>query len=344
MQDKHLVIVHFKEDRDKMINKLKYPYTVIHKGQDPQPGDVIHENIGKDCYSYLKYIVDNYDNLHEYEIFTQADPDDHVHEFLKAIDTPFTAGYGNLGYARSIYKQYGQVDEVSIPIKQFLRECGIKFINDDNCSKSLYLVNPGCIFYVHRDRIRQRPVEFYKKLMSFVTNDSILKLLLEEDYPLYVHKNLNRMFPHFKHLKGPDKIMAADRLHINQWMNDNGIEGFFGALMESVWSTIFMSIERLEKINKAQAAIGNTLYFNTELEKYDSNFKFFMFPFAPNVHQTVMNFKLLENDAFDWDSEEYKIWRETLIEKTKWEGSQRNFDYLALLDYYRNVGYRHITL
>ena len=344
MQDKHFVIVHFKEDRDKMINKLKYPYTVIHKGQDPQPGDVVHENIGRDCYSYLKYIVDNYDNLHEYEIFTQADPDDHVHEFLKAIDTPFTGSYGSFGYARSIYTQYGQGDDVSIPTKQFLRECGIEFHNDNNCSKFLFFVNPGCIFYVHRDRIRQRPVEFYKKLMSFVKNDAILELLMKENYPSYVYKSIDRRLPALRHLRGSDKILAADRLHISQWMNDGGVESFFGALMEAAWFTVFLSLETLEKINKAQSAIGNKFYFNTELENYDPNFKFWVYPFSPNVQQTVMNFKLLENDAFDWDSEEYKIWRETLIEKTKWEGEQRNFDYTSLLNYYSISGYKHITL
>jgi hypothetical protein len=38
-----------------------------------------------------------------------------------------------------------------------------------------------------------------------------------------------------------------------------------------------------------------------------------------------MNFRLLENNWFDWDCPNYLKWREALIEKTIWEGNQRGF-------------------
>jgi hypothetical protein len=339
MQDKHLVIVHFNEDRDKMINKLKYPYTVIHKGNNPQAGDIIHPNIGKDCYSYLKYIVDFYDELHEYTIFTQADPDDHVHEFLIAIDCPFTAGYGSFGYARSVYTQYGQGYEVTLPNKQFLRAAGINFKNDSNMAKFMFYVNPGCVFYAHRDRIRQRPKSFYEKLMEYVHLDQIYNLIFEENYPAYVWNNLDNMFPQFKNLDKLEKLKATQKDHLDVWYyNDLGNHGHFGALMEGVLPTIFMSLQQLEKLNISQASIGNKFNFNLS----GSNFE--IGPCSLDPMKAKQNFQKLENDAFDWSSSEYKLWREKLIEKTAWEGEQRNFDYKRLLDYYDQIGYKHITL
>jgi len=54
-------------------------------------------------------------------------------------------------------------------------------------------------------------------------------------------------------------------------------------------------------LDTAQAALGNKLYFNTNFNVYDSKFKFSIFPFSHNTSETVMNFRLLENDWFDWD-------------------------------------------
>ena len=45
MQDKHFIIIHKDEDRDIFINKLNYPKTVFHVGDNPQPGDIIVDMI-----------------------------------------------------------------------------------------------------------------------------------------------------------------------------------------------------------------------------------------------------------------------------------------------------------
>ena len=57
-----------------------------------------------------------------------------------------------------------------------------------------------------------------------------------------------------------------------------------------------------------------------------------------------MNFKLLENDAFDWDCPNYLKWREELVKKTIYEGSKFNFNPYQLLEFYKSIGYKHITL
>ena len=75
MQDKHFVILHGKEDRNIFINKINYSKTIYHIdgiGGEAEDGDIVVGNHQVTDWIMAKYIVDNYDNLHEYTIFTQA--------------------------------------------------------------------------------------------------------------------------------------------------------------------------------------------------------------------------------------------------------------------------------
>ena len=40
MQNKHVVVIHKDEDRDLFINKIKYPKTVYHVGDNPEKDDI----------------------------------------------------------------------------------------------------------------------------------------------------------------------------------------------------------------------------------------------------------------------------------------------------------------
>jgi hypothetical protein len=62
------------------------------------------------------------------------------------------------------------------------------------------------------------------------------------------------------------------------------------------------------------------------------------------MHQTLINYRLLENDWFDWNCEHYQAWRNSLIENTIYEGNLRGFNGLELVNYYENIGYKHISL
>ena len=132
MQDKHFVIVHYKEDRDIFINKLKYPKTVFHVGDNPEPDDIqIDPKHGSQAL-LAKYILDNYENLPDYVILSQADPTDHVHEPLLAFDSTLTGKWGSFCYARSMHNQYSTSWVRLNPIRSVARKLGIKFHNDNN--------------------------------------------------------------------------------------------------------------------------------------------------------------------------------------------------------------------
>ena len=167
MQDKHFIIIHKDEDRDIFINKLNYPKTVFHVGDNPQPGDIIVDKSSGNQSLLLKWIIENFYNLPEFVIFSQAYPDDHVHEPLLAIESTLTAGYGSFCYARPIYNQFSSSWVRINPIREFAHKLGLGFINDNNISKYLYCFGPGEIFYVSKEHILKRPISFYENLIFF---------------------------------------------------------------------------------------------------------------------------------------------------------------------------------
>ena len=342
MQEKHIVVIHYNEDRNILINKLKdskYSYTVYHKGNDPQPNDIFLKNYGTGDWVIFKHIVDNYDNLPEYLIFTQANPDDHVHEFLLAIESTFTSGFGSFCYARSFHSQYREEEEHFYPVRLLLDKFGIEYHNDTNARKSLYYCQPGVIFYVSRDRIKQRPKEFYQNIINLEMDDLLLcnNLMIYSKHPDYFY---NYLYSKFKNFRKFDKKKLMLKIMKNS-IGKN--DGYFSSTIEPLYWHIFADLELLEKLKRSEMALNNKLYFDTNENNYSGKI-FSIYPFDHNPQKQSMNFKLLENDWFDWNCPNYLKWREKLIEKTIWEGEQRGFDGRQLLEFYERVGYKHISL
>lgn len=351
MQDKHFVIFHGKEDRDILINKLNYSKTVYHIdgiGGESAPGDIVVDNHQVTDWIVAKYIVDHYDDLHEYTIFTQADPSDHVHEHLLAFESTLTDQFGSFAFARSIYGQYTIGWERLHCVSASAKRLGLGYTNVNSKNKDLYLCCPGGIFYVHRDRIRQRPKEFYQKIIDLDNDQDFFNYVLNEyEHPTWLWREIDRFYPHLKNLSNQEKLRKLT-IDIDKKMTLNSSkpkDDYFGVCTEPLWSYgIFTDINFFDYLDTAQAAIGNRLYFNTNFEKYNSKFKFYIFPYSKSQFHTMMNFKLLENNWFDWNCPNYLKWREKLVEKMKWEGQYRNFDAEGLLAFFEDYGYKHISL
>lgn len=350
MQDKHFVIFHGKEDRDIFINKINHSKTIYHIdgiGGQAEEGDIIVGNQQVTDWIMAQYIVDNYDNLHEYTIFTQADPTDHVHEPLLAVESTFTDKFGSFCYARSIYEQYTLTWERLHSIYLSSKRLGVDFYNANNSRKFIYYCCPGTIFYVHRDRIREKPKSFYENIVKCDNDADFFNYILDYDHPDWLWTEINKLHPQFKHLSKKEKlaklttdIPKAVTLNASKPKDD-----YFGVSTEPLWSSIiFAGQELFDIMDTSQATIGNKLYFDTKSPRYNPEFKFARFPYSLDMHQTIMNFRLFENTWFDYNCPKYLKWREKLIEKTVWEGNQRGFDGLALIKYYEDFGYKHISL
>jgi len=349
MQDKHIVIFRGKEDRDIFINKIKFSKTVYHIdgiGGEPEDGDIVVGNQQVTDWIHAKYIVDNYDNLHEYTIFAQADPTDHVHEPLLAIESTFTGLYGSFSYARSIYEQYTLTWERLHAVYLSSKRLGIDFHNANNSRKFIYYCTPGTTFYVHRDRIRERPKSFYENIIKCDNDVDFFNYVLDYNHPDWLWAEINRAHPELRHLSKIEKLKKiTSELPKAMTLNSSKPkDDYFGVSTEPLWSSIFFTgKEMFDLMDTAQATIGNKLYFDLRKNNYDLDFKFSRFPYSPNMSETILNFKRLENNWFDWDCPNYLKWREALIEKTIWEGKQRGFDGLGYVKYLEQSGCKHIS-
>ena len=163
-----LVVARYNEDL-KWVEQYQNLATVYNKGEDIE-GAISLENIGREAHTYLYHIVNNYNNLADYTCFLQGDPlYPHSPKFHSYIDyilnsnevipefnwisqrivegdfeykkEPYHAIFPNIKYAYE--KVFGKEPE----IKQFIFGAGAQFC-------------------VSRDRIRERPVEFYKNILD----------------------------------------------------------------------------------------------------------------------------------------------------------------------------------
>lgn len=67
-----IVSAHYNEDVDWLIKQEKYPYCIYTKTMkdiSPEKGKYITTNVGAEAESYLRYIVDNYNNLPDVMVF-----------------------------------------------------------------------------------------------------------------------------------------------------------------------------------------------------------------------------------------------------------------------------------
>lgn len=339
MQEKHVVVFRGNEDRDIYINKIKYPKTVyqINGVGEPEKDDIVTDSRQSTDWILAQHIVDSYDNLPDYTIFSQANPDDHVHEMLLAIDSTFTDDFGSFSYARSMYDQYCfNFWERLVPVEIVANELGLKFHNSNNTRKSIYYCQPGQFFYVSKKRILEKPKSFYQKIVDLDNDNRLVEKIISCEHPDFFWKELYKQNKKYRNLSKTEKLKTAFR----RTKRDE----IYGLALEPLWFLIFGNNDLVQKINKAQSTIGNELYFNTYSKNYDSNFSFNSYPYNLNPHKTMMNFKLLENNWFKWDCPYYLKWRKKLIEKTIWEGQQRGFNGKELLEFYKTVGYKHISL
>lgn len=84
-----MVVARYNENLDWLEN-IPWHYIVYNKGGD-LPTWIkyeikLHHNIGREVYTYLTYIIDNYDALPDYTIFAHGHPFDHSREFIKNIN------------------------------------------------------------------------------------------------------------------------------------------------------------------------------------------------------------------------------------------------------------------
>jgi len=149
------VIAKYKEDVswcNKLQNKIVY---------DKSDGSM--PNVGREASTYLRYIIDHYDNLPSHVVFLQGNPFDHV-----SIPIDFTAT-PQVDYCKPFFKDLN-TEPVDYYQGLHIREYFMQIFGKP--PPNILDVSYGAQYIVPKMCILQHPIEFYKKLLSMLKNDS----------------------------------------------------------------------------------------------------------------------------------------------------------------------------
>ncbi len=141
-------IARYKEDI-RWVNELKCTFTVLDKETEG--------NWGRESSSYIKFILDNYENLEGDYVFCQGNPFEHDKDFLSNLNTKKYFGSVLESDAKGCPSHCG------LPISETASRLGI--------AQDKYTFVAGAQFKVSAENIKARPKEFYQKCLEILKDD-----------------------------------------------------------------------------------------------------------------------------------------------------------------------------
>ena len=194
------VVARYNED----INWLRLNYTEPNKGIAPiilynkgesieYSGPVIAlPNVGREAHTYLYHIVNNYDNLADITVFTQAKVWDHMYrQDLNYLQNLLVESAKEKHYSRNLsiaskgqYKNYDpdfnvQIREALIKICKIPEESVDKIVFREWFEKHIEPTFPdplrlyqGAIFAVSKQQILTRSRDYYRDLLNHVDKEN----------------------------------------------------------------------------------------------------------------------------------------------------------------------------
>jgi hypothetical protein len=153
------------------------------------------ENNGREGETYLSHIIDTYDSLADYTCFIQDDIDNHLPKYeIFVYNTNITMQHNQPFYAyqcswrkggnpffRTIINGIPVPELPTLPIPDAILQTAMKF----NISLPVIYNTDICAFFiVSRDRIRARPITFYRELREWLLSDEANGFVLEHIWQL----------------------------------------------------------------------------------------------------------------------------------------------------------------
>jgi len=133
--------------------------------------EIIINNVGREGHTYYKYIYDNYDNLTDYTIFLQGNPFDHSPNIISNLNKYINNKDLNINFEF--------LSEIIIDCN--LTGChyhkGLPLIEtyekifNERKKNMKFKFGCGAQFIVSKNKILERPKEFYFKLVEMLGND-----------------------------------------------------------------------------------------------------------------------------------------------------------------------------
>lgn len=161
-----LVVAKYKEDVS-WLEEIKIPYIIYDKSNGQYP------NIGREAETYIRFIIDNYDNLPDHIFFVQGNPFDHINidkkdEFFTIINDSINASYDD----------YYALNGVKIEMKGRHHDMGHDMVYQSlkellGISKVSVCYATGAQFIVPRQCILNHPKPFYANIHNKMFKEDI---------------------------------------------------------------------------------------------------------------------------------------------------------------------------
>jgi len=165
--------IEWTEDYDNVLIYNKGPKLV-----DGYYREICLDNVGREGHTYYKYICDHYDALDDYTIFLQGHPFDHLPNILDELDDIRRKQRNGELVTAPVYFRYltkpimecrlsGCTGHPGLPIKQVYEYVFGTQVTEDR----VFMFGSGAQFIVSRERILQRPREFYERIVALLQKD-----------------------------------------------------------------------------------------------------------------------------------------------------------------------------
>lgn len=138
---------------------LTIPVVIYNKGEklEEMYPSIDIENVGRESEAYLRFIIENYDNLPRRVAFLQGDPDSHYRNILQFLIHPNKNDICFLSDFNPVCDEIGRPHHFEeLPLKQILRELGM----DD--SDNSFHFSAGAQYLVPRKYITSKSLDWWK--------------------------------------------------------------------------------------------------------------------------------------------------------------------------------------
>jgi hypothetical protein len=199
--DIKLVIARYQENID-WVKKINSNIDVIVYNKFYHDQDNYLINVGREGHTYLNHIINNYNRLNDYTIFSQGDPFCHCPNFLQELNiindeltsdnlSNQTANYLKFlcpSAYEGIYSNFHKSHESGLPMYYFFD----LLFNIKLKTTTKLKVYYGAQFITHKNNILNKPLAFYQFLIKFLSYETnpIEGYIFERLWPYILDSNI----------------------------------------------------------------------------------------------------------------------------------------------------------
>lgn len=123
-------------------------------------------NVGREPFSFLWYIVSNYNSLQGEYFFVQGNPFDHCPALFEEVSQPVTKfRWLGRGGERYVSDAYGNPHHSGLPVEDVC--CRLT----NKCGITSYQFTPGGQFAITAEEIKSKPLHFYLLALAIMSEN-----------------------------------------------------------------------------------------------------------------------------------------------------------------------------